>query len=435
MKPLCFVLMPFGTKKDENGREINFDVIYSDMILPAIEAADMEAVRADEEMVGGVIHKPMYERLLMCEYAIADLTTANANVFYELGIRHAARAHSTLSIFSSDSVLPFDLQPVRTYPYTLGKDAKLENVDKDRENIVKWLMAARKPAVDSPLFQFFDELKPQEISHAKTDIFRENVEYSNKIKKRLKRLRKSKDLEALKEFEDELKIEDTEGGILIDLYLSYRAIDAWSEMVELEDKMPNYLQKSLLVREQLGFALNRLGESGEAEEVLLETIEEYGASSESLGLLGRVYKDMWENEGNKTRKESYLKRTIDTYIRGYETDIRDAYPGVNAITLMALLDELDERFSELLPVVLYAVKRRLARTKPDYWDYATLMELEVIARNAEGARQALLGAVPLADEDWMLETTLKTINRLCNHWSQKGEDVDWLEEIKEGLSQ
>lgn len=35
MKPLCFVLMPFGKKKDEKGREIDFDAIYKALIQPA----------------------------------------------------------------------------------------------------------------------------------------------------------------------------------------------------------------------------------------------------------------------------------------------------------------------------------------------------------------------------------------------------------------
>ena len=42
----------------------------------------------------------MFERLVLCEYAIADLTTANANVFYELGVRHAAKPHHTLLLFA-----------------------------------------------------------------------------------------------------------------------------------------------------------------------------------------------------------------------------------------------------------------------------------------------------------------------------------------------
>src|SRR5437667_11024162 len=98
--PLCFVLMPFGKKKDPGGGpEIDFDSIYKDAIRPAIEAAGMAPVRADEEKTGGIIHKPMFERLLLCEYAVADLTTANATVFYELGVRHTALPRTTPQIY------------------------------------------------------------------------------------------------------------------------------------------------------------------------------------------------------------------------------------------------------------------------------------------------------------------------------------------------
>jgi len=79
MKPYCFVLMPFGIKTDESGRPVNFDEVYKRLIKPAIESAEMEAIRADEEMIGGIIHKPMFERLMICDYADADLTSAHAN--------------------------------------------------------------------------------------------------------------------------------------------------------------------------------------------------------------------------------------------------------------------------------------------------------------------------------------------------------------------
>ena len=106
IKPLCFVVMPFGIKKDSEGNEVNFDQVYKLFIRPAIEAAEMEPIRADEETINGIIHKPMYERLILCDYAVADLTTANANVFYELGIRHAVKPCTTITVFSSTSKLP-----------------------------------------------------------------------------------------------------------------------------------------------------------------------------------------------------------------------------------------------------------------------------------------------------------------------------------------
>ena len=58
-------------------------------------AAGLDGIRADEEQGAGFIHKLMYERILLSEYAIADLTLLNANVYYELGIRHAARPETT----------------------------------------------------------------------------------------------------------------------------------------------------------------------------------------------------------------------------------------------------------------------------------------------------------------------------------------------------
>jgi hypothetical protein len=79
--PLCFVLMPFGKKPSSIGSTIDFDAIYQNLIAPAINESGLEPLRADEEMTGGIIHKPMFERLIPCEYAVADLTTANAMFF------------------------------------------------------------------------------------------------------------------------------------------------------------------------------------------------------------------------------------------------------------------------------------------------------------------------------------------------------------------
>ncbi|MDT7580656.1 MAG: hypothetical protein QOK35_1920, partial [Pseudonocardiales bacterium] len=99
LRPLCFVLMPFGTKDDPALGKVHFDAVHEEIIRPAVEDAGMECVRADEERVGGIIHRPMFERLLLCDYAVADLSLANANVYYELGIRHATRPWSTVLLF------------------------------------------------------------------------------------------------------------------------------------------------------------------------------------------------------------------------------------------------------------------------------------------------------------------------------------------------
>jgi hypothetical protein len=124
-KPICFILMPFGRKIDAaSGLTIDFDEIYEEGIRPGIEAAGIEPIRADEERTGGIIHKAMFERLILCDYAVADLTTGNANVFYELGVRHAARPATTLAIFATDQKIPFDLNFLRALPYRLGEGGR-----------------------------------------------------------------------------------------------------------------------------------------------------------------------------------------------------------------------------------------------------------------------------------------------------------------------
>ena len=60
LPPLCFVLMPFGRKPSIAGGIIDFDAVYQDLIAPAITEAGLEPLRADEEMTGGIIHKPMF---------------------------------------------------------------------------------------------------------------------------------------------------------------------------------------------------------------------------------------------------------------------------------------------------------------------------------------------------------------------------------------
>ena len=54
---------------------VDFDAVFKELIAPAIEVAGIEPLRADEEKTGGTIHKPMFEQLILCQYAVADLSS------------------------------------------------------------------------------------------------------------------------------------------------------------------------------------------------------------------------------------------------------------------------------------------------------------------------------------------------------------------------
>ena len=163
-RPLCFVLMPFGEKADSSGALVDFDAVYEQLIRPAIEDAELTPIRADEEMTGGIIHKPMFERLVLCEYAVADLTTANANVFYELGVRHAVRPWSTVMIFAMSARLPFDVAPLRALPYELRR-GKPASPAAARAALADRLRAARERTHDSPVFQLLNWTAVPDVEH------------------------------------------------------------------------------------------------------------------------------------------------------------------------------------------------------------------------------------------------------------------------------
>jgi MAP3K TRAFs-binding domain len=421
---------------------VDFDAVYRDLIMPAIEEAGMEPLRADEEMTGGIIHKPMFERLILCEYAVGDLTTANANVFYELGVRHAVRPWSTVLLYAGSSRLPFDVAPLRALPYKLSSSGLPDDLAKCRAELVKRLKEAQDSvtqsgaATDSPIYQLVEGFP--EIDHTKTDVFRDRVQYSAEIKARLAKARKQ-GVDAIRGIEKEIEpIAQQESGVVVDLLLSYRTVEAWEDMVALARRMTAPLAATVMVQEQLALALNRSGQGEEAEKALLALLERRGPSSETYGILGRVYKDQWEGalrRGDEFEGRSLLDKAISAYLRGFEADWRDAYPGVNAVTLMTLRNPLDARRDQLCPVVSYAVERHIATGKPDYWDYAMRLELAVLAKDEQQAMVAIGDALTSVREKWEPQTTARNLRLIREVREQRGGIEPWMKQVEDLLEQ
>ena len=201
---------------------------------------------------------------------------------------------------------------------------------------------------------------------------------------------------------------------------------------------PEALARATLVREQYGLALNRDDQGENAEDVLLTLINERGPSSETYGILGRVYKDRYEaagKAGNQILARGMLDKAIEAYVKGLESDWRDAYPGINAVQLMELREPPDPRRAELLPVVTYSVKRRIESKQPDYWDYATLLELALLDNNEQNAMNALSSALAADPKGWQVQSTLDTVRRLRRVREARGTLPAWITQIERDLEE
>jgi hypothetical protein len=80
-----------------------------------------------------------------------------------------------------------------------------------------------------------------------------------------------------------------------------------------------------------------------------------------------------------------------------------------------------------------AMERRIATGKRDYWDYATRLELAVLAKDGPGAQEALANALAAVREPWEPETTAGNLRLIGEARERRQDAVPWAQEIEEEL--
>lgn len=406
---------------------VDFDKVLADVVEPAVSKADLEIYYPKIGSEEWVLPKSLFEQFLLCEYAVVDLATASSSLMYQLGIRQAARPDTMLHLLPSTAQQLKVPDTVRPIFYGLNAEGAPENAPAAVARIAEQLRLIQDSrGKESPTIQLIERV--DDIARLSTDVFRGCVDYSAPIKERLARARQT-GTEAIRAIEKELTpIENQESGILVDLLLSYRALKSWKDVVRLKDHIPVPLARTVMVRQQYALALNRNARGEEAVEVLELLLKERAPTSETCAILGRVYKDRSDvalKLGNSTLAQEFLKKSVDTYLRGFETDWRDAFPGINAVTLMELCSPPDPRRKALMPIVGYAVERRIQQGVADYWDYATKLELAVLEINEGKAKASLADALVVIREPWEPQTTARNLRLIREARERRGEEVVW----------
>ena len=111
-KPSAFVIMPFDKA---------FDSVYGSFIRPLLKNAGFKVHRADDIDSQQNILKVIVESIVKSDLIVADLTDANPNVFYEVGLAHALEKKVILITQSIDEI-PFDLKPYKSLEYSTHFD-------------------------------------------------------------------------------------------------------------------------------------------------------------------------------------------------------------------------------------------------------------------------------------------------------------------------
>src|SRR5690606_1925386 len=383
------------------------------------------------------------------------------NVFYELGIRHAVKPFTTVSIFEANTKLPFDVAPLRALPYSFeaGEIVDCAQKIRDLSNVIRVNLDAQQAQADSPSSEMIPAYVFPELNSlkAKADSFKEIINETNNTKQKIQALvkqwkywdtkdkspgisneeRASGEKEKIKLAEQLKAIEDEAGNglkynldLVYALMSAYKATNAFNEVAMMIQPLVKRERKGdIYLHQQLALALNKIKQRDEAKQILNDIIDKYGPDPETNGLLGAVYKGLMDdNAGDELLAAAYRGKSIEAYLDGFDADPRDFYPGVNALTLLFFENADDPRFKKYFPLVTYSVERQLETNKNNYWVQATALELAALEMNEARSKQFLAAALTCNPAKWEKATTAGNLKKIYAKAAmlQSKEKLAWL---------
>lgn len=336
-----FIVRPFGKK---NG--IDFDAIENELIRPAMEEAGLTGGTTGEFLQQGNIRADMFEQLLIADLVIADISIHNANVFYELGIRHALRDKRTFLIksqgaASSDGDVPFDLRTDRYLSYDAANPGGAVDILAAALTIT---VDSQKP--DSPVYQLIPGLEPAELHNVLVVPldFREEVE-------RVEAAKNCGDLQLLAAETDGFSWRAA--GLRLVGHAQFRLKD-WSGAKATWLAVRAYDDLDVEANTLLGTIFQRLGDLTSSDQAVERALQNKEASAgeraEVRALMARNAKNQWERSWataptidaaqRAALTSPYLERSLDLYCQGFIEDRNHCYSGLNALAMATMLTEL-----------------------------------------------------------------------------------------------
>jgi tetratricopeptide (TPR) repeat protein len=346
----AFIVRPFGTKEG-----IDFDRVERELICPALDRLGISGRTSGEITEQGNIRTDMFQRLATADLVVADISIHNANVFYELGLRHALRERMTFLLRSRADEIPFDLKTDRYLAYDSKEPAAT------LEALVRGLRATVDSGkADSPVFQLLPALAsqdPEALLVVPKD-FQDDVERACDEKRR-------GDLALLGEEVSGLGFEWERAG----LRLVGRAQFGLKDMHAARRSWERVLREcpgDAEAPRRLGTIYQKLGDLDGSDRMLSRALEGSGLDpeerAEAAALQGSNAKRRWvaewshRPEADRRRaalQSPWLRTAIERYALGFSFYLNHFYSGINALalisTLLDLADEMEEEWRDGFP--------------------------------------------------------------------------------------
>jgi hypothetical protein len=418
-RPLCFMIMPYGVKPSlkppgsSAPDQINFNRLWEAAFEPAIRELGYDPVRADQDL-GAAIIKEMIERLAISDLVVADVTTPNGNVYYEVGVRHAAKPTHCVLIAADWTRPLFDIDQMRQVRYPLP----VESVDDETATQIRKILVEKVPVLArgrSPVFEFLPGYPNTDPNRA--SVFRDTLEKLSAFQAEVLAAR-SLPSPACSTKALELRDRFWTGGplqpvVALELLYLLRDCTDWPTTQEFIDGLPQELLQLPLVKEQRALAQSKSGDHHAAIGALRALIDVAGDTSERRGLLGGRYKKLYAAEQDKRRKADYLDQSIAEYEAGMQLDLNDYYPSSNLARLYRARNDEEDTDKARVAAAVTAVACERARTKggKDPWLKPTLLGAAFDAGDVPRAKALARDVRREGAAAWQLETTIEDLRR------------------------
>jgi hypothetical protein len=436
--PSCFVVMGYGQKTDfQQNKSFDLDKSYRNIIKPAVEAAGYACERADDIQHAGVIDVPMYEKLLTADLVVADLSTANVNAFFDLGVRYALRPRTTIVIAEKNLKIPFDMGHVLVRHYEhLGPGIEFEEVLRMRDALTEACKAVVAGGrVDSPVYTFIADLTAPLRKSAPTA-----AEAPGSIRMEEGKLG-VRELDAVAEATSpaEKAALTKPYATLMDSALKARAEGKFETARDILRGL-RAVQGNIVdpfVVQQLALVTYKAAKPDpttallDARDALAVLDPEASSDPETLGLWGAIHKRLWDRpELPQKERMAALDKAIWAHEKAFYLK-NDFYNGNNLSFLLyaraatqageeATADRVQarrmaRRVHDIAQKALDSgVRGEDARDKNEqqYWAQATVAEALLGIGQIAQAGAALATATAIAPEQWMVDTTQQQFDRL-----------------------
>jgi len=349
----AFIVRPFGTR---NG--IDFDQVEQLLIGPALDKVGATGGTTSEIMEAGNIRIDMFQRLLAADLVVADISTNNPNVFYELGIRHSlqekrtflirakTRSPQALAADAKKEEVPFDLKTDRYFEYDPA--CPDQSLDKLVEALRQTIDSEKQ---DSPVFLLLPDLKPQDREHFLPVplSFGEEAQKAQRDNDPTKLTLLSLEVQGSAWESTGLRLV---GRALLSINQTRVSRTAWEILLKLDEL-------DLEANINLGNIYQRLGDLTASDQALDRALRR-ASSPEDLaeihGQMGRNKKDRWtkswsnQNPADQATvaiKSPWLVDAYEQYLTAYRQDLDSYYPGLNALALAVIALELAAKFPDV----------------------------------------------------------------------------------------